>query len=936
MASEAEVELVISTANALPQLERDLSQIIQRAENDADDLELQALLDSEASLRRVLNAVDDLVDEATAAGEDIVLEARLDQREAISTAIDDIQDLVRTVEAAAPAIDLEAQLDADIAELDAEIEALVAELEAAAPDVEIEVNVDRDGRGAGAFNNLGKAAKSALPSIGKFTGALLAAGPAAAGAAGLLAGVATAVEQIAPAAAVAVPALISLQLVTQTLKVGMLGVGDAVKAAFDPEGKPEELEKALKRLAPEARAFVVELQGMKKQLTGIQQTVQNNLFKGFAGALKELSTTVLPAVSTATQNTSKSLNAMALGAAGAASQLGKEGTLGRALSGATDGLRNLEKVPAQVVTALGQLGAAAAPAFDRLTSGAAKAATAISKKLSDAFKSGALEDAIDGAIDAIAQLGRVAGNVFEGLGNIFSTLSQSGGGLFSVLEKITQAFADVTATKGFQDALKALSSVMSTIVATVLPLLSQALQVLGPVFQALGPPIELLVKALGDALQPIIAALGPVLVELGLAFGRLVGVVTPFLALIGELVAAALPILTPLLDAVGQALNGMIPFAKQIADLLAAAIVPLFNRLATEVLPQVLPPLVELSQKLLPVLGEILAELSPSLISLAMAFGDVAMALVPLIVALAETASEMLDQLMPILQPLIDLLIKLAKGALATLVFQLLNIVVPAIQVLVDLLNGDFHAAWEGVKKIVQNVTDKVSSLIGSMRDRLVDAFNQMMRAATDKINETANRVRDGFNRMVQAANDKVNELVNRIRDGFQRGVDSAREKISQIPDIVRAQLGNAGSILFNAGREIVQGLIDGLVSRLSRLRDIASQIADTVKNAIHWNLGIHSPSRVMMETGENTIKGFELGILKAIPSLRRELQGVASLAPSFALPNGGTLQLPSFSPGAPNVQVFLGNELINEHIDSRVTQANRARDRVGLQGVRR
>ena len=59
MASEAEVDLIISTAGALPQLERDLEQIIEAAEASGDPLEIQAVLDRQESIATLIDDVTD-------------------------------------------------------------------------------------------------------------------------------------------------------------------------------------------------------------------------------------------------------------------------------------------------------------------------------------------------------------------------------------------------------------------------------------------------------------------------------------------------------------------------------------------------------------------------------------------------------------------------------------------------------------------------------------------------------------------------------------------------------------------------------------------------------------------------------------------------------------------------------------------------------------
>lgn len=913
MASEAEVNLVISTANTLPELERELGAIIQRAEADADELNIQAVLDVEESLQDVLADVDRLVAEATAAGEDIVLQARLDQREALSDVLDDLDVIIQSAEIQAREIQLQAEIDQDMAGLDAELVTLVNELEATAPEIDLQVDVDRDGSGGRSLARLGgllRGLDGPLKNVGIGIAGIGAAGAALPGTVALLGSIATAVGQIAPAAALAVTGLISVQLASGAVKLAMIGVKEAVATAFDPKAKPEDLAKAMEGLAPSARAFVTQLSGMKAQFKEIQQSVQQNFFQGLDGALKLLGDRTLPIVKKGLEVSSTALNQMAHEAAGAALELGNNGTLGKAITGATDGLFNLSKVPGQAVKALGQIGAAAAPAFDRVTSAAAGAATTISDKLSKAFESGALENSINMAIDTIKQLGRIGGNVFTGLKNIMGSLSSSGDGLFGTLEKVTKAFADVTGTKGFQDALTALSTTLNTVVATVLPLVSTALQALGPVFQALGPPIQLLVKALGDALGPIIKALGPVLVALGLAFGRLVGAVTPLLALAGQLISAFLPVLTPLFTALGQAVNAMIPFIKTLADTLAATLVPLFTTLATNVLPALLPPLVQLSTAIFPILTKILVALAPSIAKLGEVFGQVLIALTPLIVELANLTVELLDKLMPVIQPIIDLMLKLTTGALALLVAQISGVVIPAIRILVDLLKGDFSAAFEGAKTLVQNVWNKIGELTSAFVQAIADKLLGLVGLTTER----------------------VGQIRDRAVQGFQDMVNRAAAEVGKLPGRLTAALGDLKNLLVSAGSDAVQGFINGLSSRLGRLKEIASDIASTVKNAVGDFLNIGSPSRLMRQMGQWTAEGFGLGMQDRMAELAGLARNMAATAPAAV----GGLSMSGQGAMAPTVQVFLGNQLLDSHVDARIARSDQARDRLIINGGRR
>ncbi|MGZ6778166.1 MAG: phage tail protein, partial [Mycobacterium sp.] len=84
---------------------------------------------------------------------------------------------------------------------------------------------------------------------------------------------------------------------------------------------------------------------------------------------------------------------------------------------------------------------------------------------------------------------------------------------------------------------------------------------------------------------------------------------------------------------------------------------------------------------------------------------------------------------------------------------------------------------------------------------------------------------------------------------------------VRQIPGKVKAALGNAKTLLVQAGRDIIAGLINGIKS-------MAGSAADAAKNAVKGALdgaksllGIHSPSTKFAEVGMWSMKGLAKGI---------------------------------------------------------------------------
>lgn len=85
-------------------------------------------------------------------------------------------------------------------------------------------------------------------------------------------------------------------------------------------------------------------------------------------------------------------------------------------------------------------------------------------------------------------------------------------------------------------------------------------------------------------------------------------------------------------------------------------------------------------------------------------------------------------------------------------------------------------------------------------------------------------------------------------------------------------------------GANILQGLANGITSRLAVVRDAIGGAADSAVGWFKEKLGIHSPSRVFMAAGVNVGEGAALGVESTQGLLRQSALGLAAAA-SVALP---------------------------------------------------
>ncbi|MFB7012907.1 MULTISPECIES: hypothetical protein [unclassified Streptomyces] len=651
--------------------------------------------------------------------------------------------------------------------------------------------------------------------------------------------------QTGPALGVAATGLLAAVSAGAALAIGLKGIGDALGG--DAE--------ALAQLAPSARDFVGALKAMGPAWSKLRLDVQERLFKGLGDALTATAKTALPVLRTQLGKSADALNAMGKGILTTTRSLSTSGALGTALDGANKGLANLAKLPAVIVQGLVQVGAAAAPAFDRLTKRAGGALDRLSASMTKALENGSMEKAIERSIDVVKQFVNVGKNVGSILGNVFGAASKAGNSFLDTLEKVTGSLAKLTAAPEIQSALFQLFKTLATVSSTVVGILGDALRALAPAVEVLGPPLQRLVRIVGSSLKPVFAALQPVLKEAAKAAGELVDAVAPFLPVIGRLAAKLLPSVTPLLTMLKDVFAELEPIATHLSDTLEKNLTPIFEKL-----PGIVTPLAQLiSDQLvywLQFLDDVLVEIGPSLVDLGASCADLLVQLGPVIVAFAALSRELLEKLRPVLPYVVSAIGLLAKAIGWVLSSQVTNVAIPALQILAALLRGDFigaaNRAKEAVKAAVLTIARSFQDMAGRVGAILWSLAGVIGQAALD-----------AGGRFVRGLRAKLDEAISYVRD---------------IPNRARAAVGNLGGVLISAGVSLISGFISGIRSKIDAVRSTLSNLTDMLPD---WKGPKKRDAKILTPAGRSLIEGFIKGIDESTAKLKSRLESITKALPS-------------------------------------------------------
>lgn len=159
------------------------------------------------------------------------------------------------------------------------------------------------------------------------------------------------------------------------------------------------------------------------------------------------------------------------------------------------------------------------------------------------------------------------------------------------------------------------------------------------------------------------------------------------------------------------------------------------------------------------------------------------------------------------------------------------------------------------------------------------------------------------FNFVVEGAANFVSMVVGffgRLRDQAAERISALIDFVSGIPGKIVSAIGNLGSTLYNAGRAVVQGLIDGVQSMISSLKTKLSVVTDLIPD---WKGPLDKDKTLLVPAGQAIMQGLQTGIDNEQQSLRQQLQGVTTSianAPSYAgrAQGGDGAQLGTAGPG--------------------------------------
>ena len=492
--------------------------------------------------------------------------------------------------------------------------------------------------------------------------------------------------------------------------------------------------------------------------------------------------------------------------------------------------------------------------------------------------------------ELMAEIGKSAGNIINGLGDIIAGIFSGGGGggLATMLANavstidfggVAKAFTDninnfFSSMGGgdFQQGIAGLFGGITEFITTLFTNIDWA-QIGELIISGIDSMLVGIQTALESSDNPILKSLGSIVGTVRDIFNELVPVIADVISAIIPIIQAILPVVQEILNAVVPIIQALLPVIQQIVEALlpiVEAILPIIQTLlppivsiiskvaeiVTAILPyivsfieQLLPIITRLIDAILPVVMSILEALQPVLETFCNVILPIIVELLDMIMPLIEGIMSFVQQILPPIIALLEPLIQLI-GAILQPLMKILAPIFEILGVIFDLLGAILSPIIELISPLIELLVEVLSPLFeifGAIAEVIGKVLTPIFKAIATVIKTVIIPIFQAIINVVK----KVVEWFKNIGDTFKKVFDGIKNALDKVvgffKNIVNAVLG------------AVEGFVNFFIRAINKIPEGLNKLSFTVPD---WVPGI----------GGKTV-GFNLKLIKEI-SIPRLAQG--------------------------------------------------------------
>lgn len=245
-----------------------------------------------------------------------------------------------------------------------------------------------------------------------------------------------------------------------------------------------------------------------------------------------------------------------------------------------------------------------------------------------------------------------------------------------------------------------------------------------------------------------------------------------------------------------------------------------------------------------------------------------------------DTALPLIENAIPVITKVLDQLINAIPPLLEKLLPQAIKLVMQIIDSIVSLLPTLIPILMDGIIQIISSLAEMLPTIINALIQgavliiqSLAQSLPTLIPVLVRAILDSLLTILDNLDSMYEAGI----ELLFGLMDGILEALPILIDKLPEIIDKLVTGIVDNLPKLIAAGILLIVGLTEGIIKAIPQLLSKLPEICDSIVNGFCNLFGIHSPSTVFADIGINLIKGLWNGIANVTDWIIGKIKGFGS-----------------------------------------------------------
>ncbi len=204
------------------------------------------------------------------------------------------------------------------------------------------------------------------------------------------------------------------------------------------------------------------------------------------------------------------------------------------------------------------------------------------------------------------------------------------------------------------------------------------------------------------------------------------------------------------------------------------------------------------------------------------------------------------------------------------------NAIVSFLTPILEGIKNTFTTIWNAIKSVIDTVLGAIQSVITSVWNAIYGFLSPILNSIKSVVSSVWDSISSKISSIMSTIKSTISSIWDNIRSAVSDKISGIKSTIQNGFDAAVGYIRGLASDAWNWGRDIIQGIIDGIQSAIGWLADCVTNVADTIRDFLHFSVPDKGPLTDYESWMPDFMKGLAEGIDKSKKYVEKAVGGVA------------------------------------------------------------